>query len=520
MVFRKPYAFLIKNFRKIHIFLLLLSAFIYYKTLQVNTLLNEVLQYLSYDAYLEPISKYVSILFFITIFLMIGILLSLVILLRRKEKPWKIYLIPIISYLITLITFILIKNYFNNFDITTVKRTISTYGGLLFVGRIPQYATFVILFIRITGLDINKFGFKNDKEFLELEQDDREEFEVSINIDKYAFKRTYKKVIRVLGYFYEEHKFFMNIVFLLIAVFLLYKSVTFFLNHKTVTEENVLNANNYSIKVNKSYYTDKDMQGNIIEEKSGFVIINVTIKNNDVRRNMEMSNFHLVNGKNDYEFTNDTYSNNFTDLGKVYNDRIYTKGEERTFALIFKVDKKLDVDRYVLYYREYKSFNNVYLRKLKINVNDISSSKSNKEKKLGEELEIKYVNQDSKTFTFEKTEFVDDIEYNIESCDVDNDCSVTTKNSTTSPNYKILKIEFSSSDYEGKELIDFSSKYGKIKYVDNDKMTRSINIEDQLVNKEYLGNYLYIKVPDNIEQASKITFIYTVRNEKYLYRIR
>ena len=30
------------GFRKIHIFLLLLTIFIYYKTLQVNTLLNEV----------------------------------------------------------------------------------------------------------------------------------------------------------------------------------------------------------------------------------------------------------------------------------------------------------------------------------------------------------------------------------------------------------------------------------------------------------------------------------------------
>ena len=68
--------------------------------------------------------------------------------------------------------------------------------------------SFLILFIRITGLDLNKFGFKNDKEFLELEQADREEFEVSVNIDKDAFKRGYKKVLRLIRYFYDKGKVF------------------------------------------------------------------------------------------------------------------------------------------------------------------------------------------------------------------------------------------------------------------------------------------------------------------------
>ena len=76
MIFRKPYAFLIKNFRKIHIVLLLLCAFIYYKTMELTSFINEFATYLSYDPYLEPITKYTSIAFYIVILIIIQVLIN------------------------------------------------------------------------------------------------------------------------------------------------------------------------------------------------------------------------------------------------------------------------------------------------------------------------------------------------------------------------------------------------------------------------------------------------------------
>ena len=64
MIFRKPYAFLIKNFRKIHIFLLFLCGFILYKTMQLSSFVKEFITYVSYDPYLEPITNYTSFLFY------------------------------------------------------------------------------------------------------------------------------------------------------------------------------------------------------------------------------------------------------------------------------------------------------------------------------------------------------------------------------------------------------------------------------------------------------------------------
>lgn len=520
MIFRKPYAFLIKNFRKIHIVLLLLCAFIYYKTMQLTGFINEFMIYFSYDPYLEPITNYVSILFYITTIIIVIITITLIILLKRKNKPWKLYLVLAITYIAVFIIFGYTKSYFikNDLSSTAVPRAIHDF---LFISTIPQYLSFLILFIRITGLDLNKFGFKNDKEFLELEQDDREEFEISVNIDKDVFKRVYKKTIRLIGYFYLEHKFVMNIIIAVTTISLIgYTYYYFGIAHKTIKETKELNANNYIITINKSYYTNKDKKGNIIEKDSSFVILNMTIINNGAQRKLEANNFHLVNGNNDITFSKNTYSNYFNDIGNNYSNRVFNKGEKRNFAMIFKVDKKLNKNNFVLYYQQYKNSKKTYLRKIKLKLEDVSIINSNTSKKIGEEINIKFPKGTEENFTFLDYALEDNSNYNIESCNSDDICSVITKILTANSNYKTLKINFISDNYEGQELIDFSTNYGKIKYIDNDNIAREIEIKDALENKDYLGKYMYIKVPSKIENASSIEIIYTVRNQKYYYKIR
>lgn len=520
MIFRKPYAFLIKNFRKIHIVLLLLCAFIYYKTMELTSFINEFATYLSYDPYLEPITKYTSIAFYIVILIIIATILTLIILLKRKNKPWKLYLVLAFTYIGMFLIFSYTGSYFSKGELSTSAPARAIHD-FLFIGTIPQYISFLILFIRITGLDLNKFGFKNDKEFLELEQDDREEFEVSVNIDKDAFKRGYKKVLRLIRYFYEEHRFIMNIIITVAGISLIgYTFYYFGIAHKTINETKNLNANGYTITINKSYYTNKDKTGNIIEKDSSFVILNMTIINNSGQRELEANNFHLVNGNTDTTFSEGTYSKYFDDIGNSYSNRTFNKGEKRTFAMIFKVDNKLNKNNFVLYYQQYKSSKKSYLRKMKIKLTDVSNINTNASKNVGEEITIKFPDGNSENFTFEDVSIEDNSNYNIETCNSDDECSVNTKNFAAEINYKNLKIGFSSDNYEGQDLIDFSTNYGKIKYIDSENIAREIEIKDALQNKKYLGKYIYIKVPNEIEKANQIEIIYTVRNQKYYYKIR
>lgn len=520
MIFRKPYAFLIKNFRKIHILLFIICGFVFYKTMQLSGFIKEFITYQSYDPFLEPITNYTSILLYFSVVIVIIITVTLLTLLRRKKKPWILYLIPTLTYLFLLLIFFSIQNYFSTYEGGTTTATARAFRDFLSIGTIPQYLTFLILLIRIIGIDLKKFSFGNDEEFIELGQNDREEVEVSIDFDKNIFKRQFRKTIRLIGYFYEEHKFIINVIFGILSVVILGSGISYFISHKTVKEDKVLNANGYSIRVNESYYTNKDKTGKILEAKSSFVILNLTIKNNSSRRKMNMSNFHLVNGNSDTTYTGSTYSKYFSDIGKEYDLRDFEPGEERTFALIFKVNKNLKEKNFVLYYQQYKNYKNVYLRKMKLKLKNVSTITKNPSKKNDEEIVFMYPSGKTKDVMFETSNIIDHTTYTIETCDEDEICNINTKELASTGNFKILEVGFSSSSFEGEELIDFSINYGKIKYVDNDNITRELKIEDMTANANYLGKYLYIKIPIVLEQAKSIEIVYTLRNQQYSYKIR
>ena len=103
------------------------------------------------------------------------------------------------------------------------------------------------------------------------------------------------------------------------------------------------------------------------------------------------------------------------------------------------------------------------LRKIKLNLHDVSKIKESSHKELGQEMTIKNSIGEDKAFTLETASFVDNASYNVESCSKNDSCSIISKEVSLAPKNKILLINFSSLDYEGKELIAFSKNYGKIR---------------------------------------------------------
>ena len=518
MIIRKPYAFLIKNFKKIHIFLLILCGYIFFKNSQTRSFVSEFLNLGSYDMYNEPISLYINVIVIIALLIVIILFGILVILLRHKNKPWKLYLIPALEYLFMLITFIFTTSFFNNYNSATGTTTIRAIGDLLTISSLLQYPVILILLIRIFGVDINKFNFKTDEEYLELATEDREEFEINIEIDKESFKRAYKKFIRNLSYVYEEHKFIVNsIIGLIVIIFvgLTYKYI--FIDHKSYKEGQILNSSGYTIKINNSYYTNKDYKGDIISKKNNFVIIDLNIKNNVSKREINFNRFHIMNKTNNYSYTFKTYGEEFSDLGTTYEKKEFKTGEEINLIMVFKVDKKLDRDKFVLYYQEFNN-NKPYLRKIKLNIKDLSKIENQKQVELGDEITITEGNK-KKDLLIENIELGNIFTYSYQNCTTSSGCQTTTSDITNRSNEEILKIEFISDSFEGEDLIDFSHKYGKIDYIDNKDKKHSVTIKNA-VPKKYFGKYMYIRVPSDIKDSKDISLVYIVRNKKYSYKIK
>ncbi len=518
MIVRKPYAFLIKNFKKIHIFMFILCAYIYYKTVSLSSFIREFMDLFSYDSYNEPISKYTGFLPIFCILLLIASSVALIILLKHKNKPWKMYLILAAEYTALLIAFAFTTSYFNSYSGSLETTGIRALRDIVFILTIPQYAVFIILGIRILGVDLNKFDFKSDSEYLELSDSDREEVEISLNLDKDSVKRTYRKLKRNLGYFYKEHRLVINIVILLLVAVIAYKSYVYiFITNKSYKQGDIINTNGYSLKINNSYYTDKDYKGDIVETNNSFVILDVTIKNNAKKRKVNFNRFHIMNRTYNHSPTNKTYETAFKDLGTTIEDLTLSSGEEKTLLLIYKVSAKEELDKFVLYYQELNG-NDKHLRKIKLKLNNLSKINQEKQVELGDVMTIDTPTMDEE-FIFDEITITDTVSYGRKVCDNDS-CQVKEYQTSPVKGYKILKIEFSSNDFSGKDMIDFLSDYGKISYIDNSKTRKGLKIKNALDTLNYYGKYVYLKVPDNLATANEIKLIITARNNQYIYKLK
>ncbi len=516
MIIRKPYAFLIKHFKKVHIVLLLICFYLYYITNKVNAFLNEFSELGTYDSYNEPITKYLSLFTMLSLIVLIAASISLVLLLKKKEKPWKLYLFPVVGYATMFIVYTLLIGFFDTYDGNLQKAVFRAYLDLMGIVTILQFPSIIVFVIRILGLDLNKFNFKFDEEYIDLSNDDKEELEININIDKDNIKRQIKRLIRNTNYVYQEHKFVCNCIILILVGILAKNAYTYaFVTNKSYSVGQSFTADGYTIKLNKSYFTDKDYNGKVISKESNFIIVDVTITNHDEKRDLDLAKFHIMNGTNDYTYTAKTYGTEFQDLGTAYKSKELRRDESLNMILVFKVSNKLKENRFVLYYQELNG-GNIHLRKIKLNLDNISEIKKEQTLLIGEEFKFKVKNK-TETVIFEEYQILDKFDYTYRICHTSS-CSNLSGTYTSPKDYKVLKIAFASDTYEGKDMIDFSSRYGKINYIDNNK-SKSVEIKSP-IQKTYYGKYLYIKVPAAIETSQSIELEYTVRNKNYVYKLR
>ena len=516
MIIRKPYAFLIKNFKKIHIALLILSIYVASKLVDVSDFVGEFLKYGTYDLYANPVSRHISSGLNFSLLFIAGFSIALIILLKHKNKPWKIYLIPLIEYLILYFVLIMIKGFFGNYTTYVEVTDLRLSRDLLNIFMIGQVPAIYVFIMRSFGLDVKKFNFNSDAEFLELSEEDREEFEISVSIDKNTIKRQWKKLLRHLNYFYLEHKIICRtlvVILCLVSVFKVYDYI--FVTNKSYAEGEFYNIDGLSIVVNNTYYSQFDYKGDIISDKNNFVVVDLTIVNRGAPRKINMSYFHLKNSNMDYVTTKNLYATEFQDLGVTYKDVKELKRDEKiNFIIIYKVDKKLNPNNFVLYYQE--THNDASLRKYKLKVKNLDKKLKNEEYKLGDNFSINIFNLNDEV-SFDNVEVENQFDYRLFKCGREF-CETTLDKVVAPEGEKIVKISFASMSMESKNMIDFVSKYGIIIYKDRDGYEREIEFENPIKNK-YFGKVIFVQVPDDFDENEGFTLLFNVRGNKYTYKL-
>ena len=79
-----------------------------------------------------------------------------------------------------------------------------------------------------------------------------------------------------------------------------------------------------------------------------------------------------------------------------------------------------------------------------------------------------------------------------------------------------MMIVYGTDEIDSKELIDFSTNYGKIIYIDSKGKKVVIPMKNAL-ERHNKGKNFYTLVPSEIEQSDKVYIEYTIRNNKYVY---
>ena len=516
MIIRKPYAFLIKNFKKIHIALLILGLFVGYKLFDVTNFVNEFMKYGTYDLYANPVSNYISFSLMISLLLISGLSGALILLLMHKKKPWKAYLIPCIEYLILFFVLIIINGFFDNYTKYVETTDLRFSRDLLVIFMLGQVPALYVFIMRAFGLDVKKFNFNSDAEFLELSEEDREEIEISFDIDKNTFKRGWKRLLRNLNYFYLEHKLVCTLVVVILIGVLGYNGYQhIFVTNKSYKEGEFYNINGMSIVVNNTYYSQYDYKGDVISKKNNFVIVELTVTNHGAPTKINLNYFHLKNSTEDYTTTKNIYATEFQDLGVTYKDVKEIKRDESIkFIVIYKVDKKLNPRNFVLYYQE--TGKNSLLRKYKLKVVNLDKKTEEKVYSVGEALPID-IFEFKDDVTFDHYEISDKFDYRSFKCTRES-CVTAVYNMAAPEGYKIVKIPFVSNTVESKNMIDFVSKYGIIIYKDRDGYDREIEFKNPISNK-YYGKVIYLLIPDDYDEKNGFSILFNVRGSKYTYKM-
>lgn len=518
MILRKPYAFLIKYFQKINILLLLLVGVVFYQNIQLHQFVKDYLSTGVYNATIDSISNYANTyiyLAFIAILVISGILIYL---LRYKDKPYASYVFILVANLITFAFFLYTDNYFTyqvveGYNLVAIK----VVNDLLFISTIPYYPMLFILLIRSIGIDLKNFGFQEDKEFVEINEEDREEVEVQVGFDKDRFIRKIKYRIRYFKYFFLEHKVSLSIVFvvvLLIFGFNFYRY--FYVDNRIYNMNETFNSNNYRLSVKHSYLTDKDFSGNVVSEKDTyFILVDLSVENLlSISRDFDIQKLFLF-VDNDYYVPTTRFNSYFKDMGNLFINKSLDGNQKTSYLLIYEVPKPREDANFLLKYQDLSGDGK--LIRVKMKVQDISTFKEKGSASLKEEFTIPINLDEEVTFNFFNYQVLDSVNYTYQKCSP-NSCPIYQGTVAAVTGKKILYLKGTFGDYSKQEFLEFALKYGKVRYKINGEY--KLVATKSAISKDYFGNYLYFVVPDEVVNAESIELVFTIRTYQYFYKLK
>ena len=342
MVLRKPYAFLIKHFRLIHLIITILFGVVAFKCRSVYVFLKKVIESSTnrYDAGL-----YINYGIFVLILLALVLCFAVQWLLKYKDKPRRLYKFTIGIYVVIMLFMFILFSYMSGFsNAVAEQKTIRLYRDILTIFLLFQYYTVFVMLIRGLGFDIKKFDFNRDMQELNAEESDSEEVEVNVGVDATNVVRIARKGQREFSYFYKEFKPYIIAILIVVFGILGYKGFNYIQRkYKIYGADDEIGYNNILTIKNGYYHSDNNKY---------YVIVNFDIYKYGVKEQFNTGNLTLLVGNKKYT-ADKNICYRFNKYGNCYKKQ-YVTNNKNNYIVAYEVDELKSNRVYVVYNDSYE----------------------------------------------------------------------------------------------------------------------------------------------------------------------
>jgi len=323
MIFRKPYAILIKYFKIIHVVISIFMIYLIYKTNALHSFFSGYVKSGWISINTAEIADYIGPIIYVSIAIILVLSIIIYLLIKFKNKPRLYYLLTLIVYILILIFFIVSHNILKGAETDVISPiTVRAIRDISLIALGVQFIFAVFSVLRAIGFDVKKFNFRQDIADLQIAELDDEEIEVSFEVDKHKLNRKFQRKMRNTSYIFKENKFIIILVITLLVVGISGKYVLdYFIFNPIYKENKVVELDKYNIIVNKSYITENDYLGNVISSKYKYVVIDTTIINRIVDNKFDIDKLSISINNISYEPATNLYID-FIDIGNGYKEQI------------------------------------------------------------------------------------------------------------------------------------------------------------------------------------------------------
>ncbi len=534
MILRKPYAFLIKYFRIIHLLLLVPMIYLLNKT---NPILSFFRDYVSHNYSTNMVNiaeQYINFFMYIAVLIIIGVIVAIYYLMRQKRKSTKLYFFALLYYIFLFFLITVTYNILSNMEFDLITAQVArAYRDVSVVFVLPQYFFILYTLIRGIGFDIKKFDFANDLKDLEITDIDNEEFEFNINIEGYKAKRTFRRFIREMKYYILENKFIFTC---LLVVFFICIGTLIYLNYgvynKTYYESDKMTHNYLNIQVIDSIVTNRGLNGAILVDGKYYLALQLLIENKtDKDYELDYTNFRLVlNGKDIYPTLD--RGEYFIDYGIAYKEEKIKSKTKNYYVLVYEILEEELTSSYTIKILESIDYRvgEIAAKYKNIILNPtILDTMKETNYPLDKIATLKETTLGYTTFKVDEYQFSNRYLYSYPYCYSANNCTkvndlitLDVGGNIEKTTLFILNTDFNldhNSIYSQniKDDQKFYEQFLSLRYVKDGK-NYTVSLKNRTT--KYMQDTLVFETKEEVARAEHVDLLITIRNQRYVFNLK